>query len=57
MVTVRGGKVAKMKSPAAIRIAAGTAKTIQYQNLSRLSPGQSKAALISDDTHVLMRHG
>jgi hypothetical protein len=36
MVTVRGGKVAKMKTPAANRIATGTANAIQYQNLARL---------------------
>jgi len=29
-----------MKSPATSRMAAGTAKTIQCQNLSRLSPDQ-----------------
>src|SRR5262245_18261343 len=40
MVTVRGGKVAKIMSPAANRIAAGTAKKIQYQYRSRLSPRQ-----------------
>jgi hypothetical protein len=38
MVTVRGGKVAKIMSPAASRMAAGTAKTIQYQYLSRQYP-------------------
>ena len=52
MVTVRGGKVRKIKSPAASKITASTAKIIQYQYLSRLSPDQSKAALTSDDTHL-----
>jgi hypothetical protein len=48
MVTVRGGKVAKIMSPAATRMAAGTAKTIQYQNFCRLSPGRPKSpALLS----------
>jgi hypothetical protein len=53
MVTVRGGKVAKMKSAAANRIAAGTANAIQYQNLARLSPDQRKAARAGGGTHVL----
>src|SRR5262245_21456856 len=42
MVTVRGGKVAKITSPAANRIAAGTTKKIQCQCRSSLSPGQRR---------------
>src|SRR5689334_15395021 len=46
MVTVRGGNVVKIMTPAANRMAAGTTKRNQCQYLSRSAPDQHGRPLI-----------